>query len=392
MKQPLWTKDFLLFIGSNFFVILNFYLLATTMAMFAMDEFSASESEAGLAAGLFVIGAVVTRIFAGGIIEKIGRKRMLYTGLIFFVIATFLYFFSLSLPILFAVRLFHGLFFGLTATAINTTVMDSLPNDRRGEGTGYFSLSSTAATAFGPFVGILLYNQYGMKVIFEFAFVTTIIALIFALFAHVKEANISAEERKAIKFSFKFSNLFSVDVLPLAALTLVMGVCYASIVSFINIYATELDLVKVATYFFLIYGGFLFIARPVAGKLMDAKGDNVIIYPSMILFALSLYVLSITTTGTMLVLAAILAALGYGTYMSSAQAISAKVAPRQKIGLAVSTYYVGLDTGVGFGPFVLGFIIPLTGYNHMYAILAIVVVVMIGVYYLIHGRKPIAKK
>ena len=163
-----------------------------------------------------------------------------------------------------------------------------------------------------------------------------------------------------------------------------MGICYASLVSFINIYATELDLVNVATYFFLVYGACLFISRPFAGKLMDAKGDNIVIYPSLILFALSLFILSITHSGTMLLLAAVIAAFGFGTYMSSAQAISAKIAPRKKIGLAVSTYYVGLDLGVGFGPFLLGFIIPLTGYNKMYGILAVLVVMLIVLYYSCH--------
>ena len=166
MKQPLWTKDFILFIGSNFFVSLNFYILVTTMALYSIEQFQASESEAGLASSIFIVGALIARIFAGALIEKIGRKKMLYFGLLLFLVATFFYFFSSTLSILLIVRFVHGLAFGLSATAMNTTVMDSLPIERRGEGTGYFSLSSTAATAFGPFIGILLLNKYDMNTIF----------------------------------------------------------------------------------------------------------------------------------------------------------------------------------------------------------------------------------
>lgn len=154
MQQKLWTKDFLLFFGSSFFIGLNFYLLMTTMALYAMQQFAASEGLAGLASSIFVIGALIARLVVGGIVEKFGRKKLLYSGLVLFMIATFLYFFSSSIIVLFIVRLINGIAFGIAHTAMNTTVMDSLPKDRRGEGTGYFSLSSTGATAIGPFIGI----------------------------------------------------------------------------------------------------------------------------------------------------------------------------------------------------------------------------------------------
>ncbi len=392
MKQPLWTKDFILFIGSNFFVSLNFYILVTTMALYSIEQFQASESQAGLASSIFIVGALIARIFAGALIEKVGRKKMLYFGLALFLVATFFYFFSSTLAILLIVRFVHGLAFGLSATGMNTTVMDSLPIERRGEGTGYFSLSSTAATAFGPFIGILLLNQYNMNTIFICAFVMTIIAFILALVAKVKEADLTAEERKAIPISFKFNLLFSIEVLPIAGLTLLMGVCYASLMSFINIYAIEVNLITAGSYFFLVYGVFLFISRPIAGKILDAKGDNIVIFPAIFMFSVSLVLLSIAESTFIFLLAAIFAALGFGTYLSCAQVVAAKVAPRNKIGLAVSTFYIGLDTGVGIGPIILGLMLPYTGYQNMYMYLAILVFFLLFVYYAIHGRKPIAKK
>jgi len=392
MKQPLWTKDFILFIGSNFFVSLNFYILVTTMALYSIEQFQASESEAGLASSIFIVGALIARIFAGALIEKIGRKKMLYFGLLLFLVATFFYFFSSTLSILLIVRFVHGLAFGLAATAMNTTVMDSLPIERRGEGTGYFSLSSTAATAFGPFIGILLLNKYDMNTIFIYAFIMTILAFGLAFIAKVKESDITPEERKAITVSFKLDQLFSFEVLPIAGLTLLMGVCYASIMSFINIYAKEINLVTAGTYFFLVYGAFLFISRPIAGKVLDAKGDNIVIFPAIFMFSVSLLLLSVAETSFILLLAAVFAALGFGTYLSCAQVVASKVAPRKKIGLAVSTFYIGLDTGVGIGPVVLGLLLPYTGYQNMYLYLAILVFFLLFVYYVIHGRKPIAKK
>ena len=392
MKQPLWTKDFVLFIGSNFFVSLNFYILVTTMALYSIEQFQASESQAGLASSIFIVGALIARIFAGALIEKVGRKKMLYFGLILFLVSTFFYFFSSTLTILLIVRFVHGLAFGFSATAMNTTVMDSLPIERRGEGTGYFSLSSTAATAFGPFIGILLLNKYDMNTIFVYAFIMTIIAFGLALIAKVKESDLTPEERKAIPFSLKLDRLLSFEVLPIAVLTLLMGVCYASLMAFINIYAREVDLLTAGTYFFLVYGVFLFISRPIAGKILDAKGDNIVIFPSIFMFSVSLILLSFADSTFTFLLAAVFAALGFGTYLSCAQVVAAKVAPRPKIGLAVSTFYIGLDTGVGLGPIVLGLLLPYTGYQNMYLYLGVLVFCLLFFYYVIHGRKVMGKK
>ncbi len=104
MQQKLWTKDFLLFFGSNFFIGLNFYLLMTTMTLYAMQQFSASESLAGLASSIFVIGALIARLLVGGTVEKFGRKKLLYSGLLLFIVAVFMYFFTSSIILLFIVR------------------------------------------------------------------------------------------------------------------------------------------------------------------------------------------------------------------------------------------------------------------------------------------------
>ena len=392
MQQKLWTKDFLLFFGSSFFIGLNFYLLMTTMALYAMQQFAASEGLAGLASSIFVIGALMARILIGGIVEKFGRKKLLYSGLSLFMIATFLYFFSNSIIVLFIVRLLNGVAFGIAHTAMNTTVMDSLPQDRRGEGTGYFSLSSTGATAIGPFIGIWLMNHYDMQVIFVVASCIAVAALLFALIATVKEADLTPEQRKAIPFSLKPDRLFAVEALPLAAVTIIMGICYSSIASFINVYAIEINLVTAASYFFIVYALFLFFSRPIAGKLLDAKGDNIVVYPAITFFALSLLCMSFANSAFMLLLAGALAAMGFGTYMSSVQVICAKVSPHHKMGLAISTFFIGLDFGVGVGPFLLGSIIPLVGYRHLYLILSLLVLCMLIVYYFIHGRTASAKK
>lgn len=63
-----------------------------------------------------------------------------------------------------------------------------------------------------------------------------------------------------------------------------LGVSYAGIVTFIAAYAKELNLSSAASYFFIVYAGVLLISRPLAGKLLDKKGENIVIYPAIFVY------------------------------------------------------------------------------------------------------------
>ena len=78
--------------------------------------------------------------------------------------------------------------------------------------------------------------------------------------------------------------------------------------------------------------------------------------------------------------------IGFGTFQSSAQAIAIKNAPKHRMGLATSTYYILYDTGIGMGPFLMGFLIPLTGFRGLYITMAVLVIGSVGLYYLLHGK------
>ncbi|MBZ9637480.1 MFS transporter [Clostridium sp. FP1] len=76
-KSKLWTKDFTIITLTTFFLYLTFYLLMTTLTVYAIKQFSASQSQAGLASSMFVIGALFSRILAGGNPVKVRFSKSL---------------------------------------------------------------------------------------------------------------------------------------------------------------------------------------------------------------------------------------------------------------------------------------------------------------------------
>lgn len=391
-KSRLWTKDFIIVFIANCFVSLTFYLLMTTMVAYAINEFQTSNSLAGLTSGIFVIGALFARLLTGKYIEVIGRKKLVFTSLLLFLTATLLYFPINHLNSLFLIRFIHGVAFGSATTVMTTAAMDMIPDSRRGEGVGYFALSTTIATAIGPFLGLFISQNTGYEMIFVACTIFAVLSLVIILFAKIPEATISNEQLNSMKKGFKLQDFFEKKALPISVILILMGIGYSSIVSFINSYAIEIQLEEVASFFFLIYAAVLFISRPIAGKLQDAKGDNFVMYPSLILFSLCLLLLGIAQSGFVLLLAGIFLALGYGTIMGSAQAIAIKESPKHKRGLATSTFFIFMDLGMGLGPYLVGMVIPYTNYRGMYLILAALVFFSVVLYYFLHGKQATSKK
>jgi MFS family permease len=384
-KPKLWTKDFITISSAHFFIFLTFYLLMVTFAVYTMDQFHASQSMAGLGAGIFVLGAVLVRPIAGKAMNSIGPKKFLLISLVFFLLSSISYQYASSLSIVFLIRFIHGIAFGIATNATGAIAGEIIPNERRGEGTGYFSMSMNLAMAFGPFLGLMITQYFSDSTIFIAATIFSIAAIIAALLSRVPKNSYQPPQHEE-KTSLKLSDFFEKKAIPISLLMGFGGFIYASILTFLTSYAQEIDLVGAASFFFVMYAIFLLISRPFTGVWFDKYGDNFIMYPSIILFACGYLLLSLTQGSIMLLIAGALIGIGFGTFQSSTQAIAVKQASHHRISLATSTYFTFYDLGIGTGPFLLGLVIPFTGFRGLYLAMAVLAFICLVLYYFIHGK------
>lgn len=175
--------------------------------------------------------------------------------------------------------------------------------------------------------------------------------------------------------------------LPISFIMLLASVCYSGVLSFINFYAKEIDLVETASFFFLMYAIAILISRPFTGPLMDRKGENIIMYPAFIIMAIALVLLSQVHSSFMLLLCAGLLGFGYGNIQSVCQTVAVKSASIERMGFATSTFFIFLDAGLGFGPYFIGQALDYINYSQLYFYSAMCVLACIVIYYLLHGRK-----
>ncbi|MBY0098538.1 MFS transporter [Mesobacillus maritimus] len=388
-KPKLWTKDFIIVSGINFLLTLVFYLLIVIIGVYAVEEFQATTSQAGLVTGIFIVGALIGRLLIGRSIDSIGRKKTLFIGLMLFTITTLFYFIQLGIGFLLLNRFLHGITLGIASTATGTIVAQIIPSKRKGEGIGYYSMSATLATAIGPFIGLYMSQHTSTHIIFSLCLALGIISFITAFFLYVPQVERSTEASE-IK-GFKLSQFVEPKAIPIAVITLVVAFCYSSVLSFINFYAIEIDLVSTASFFFLVYSIAVLLSRPFTGRLMDVKGANYVMYPAFILFAAGMMLLASAHNSITLLLGGALIGLGFGNMQSCTQAIAVKLTPSHRMGLATSTFFIFLDAGLGFGPYLLGFFVPMMSYATLYMILGVIVLLSSGLYFVLHGKKDKAQ-
>lgn len=387
-KEKLFNKGFIRVTLINFLVYFVYYLLMVIIAVVAQDKLGATLSQAGLASGIYVIGTLIARLYIGKKLEVMGRKQVLRIGIVLYLVTTIMYLYMPSLIVLYGVRLLNGFFYGMVSTATNAIVTAYIPLARRGEGINYYGLSTSLAAAIGPFLGMLLLQTTSINFIVMMASVMLIVTTMGCFTIKVNNMQLTTKQR-AIADSWQINTFIDTKVVFIAGIAFLMGLAYSSVLSFLASYVVTINLVSISSLFFVVYALVITVTRPIAGRIFDQYGENSVMYPSYIFLAIGLFVLSMTTSSWSLLLSGALIGLGYGTFMSNGQAVALHLEKDvSRIGVALSTYFVGLDLGIGVGPYLLGALRRFVDFKQMYIIVAVLPIICAILYRLIYKGLP----
>ena len=405
-REKLWTKNFLLGCAVNFLLMVNYYGLMVVVADYAMKTYDAPAATAGLAASIFIIGALIARLVSGRIMDRVGRKRLLVIGAVFEVAFSVLYLAGLGFWLLFALRLLHGIAYGMCSTTIGTVVTALVPDSRKGEGVGYYMLSVTLGAAIGPFLGMFLTQNAGFQVLFVAT--ATVAALCLLAIAQLRvpkafaspaasaqeTSGVARSEREERASGFhtarpRIENYLETSIIPISAVCALLFFCYSSLLAFLTPFAAENGLETPASFFFVVYALATFVTRPFTGKLFDRKGDRIVMIPAFIAFILGMGLLATVNQPAAMLVSAALLGFGVGTVQASGLALAVRITPDNRLSLANSTFYIMLDIGVGIGPLLLGIVQPFWGYRGLFQAMSTVAIVALAAYLLVsrkHGK------
>ena len=403
MKQRIVTKNFVCAFISLMCNSFCTYILMSTMAEY-VTSFGKAASIGGLITGLFIVGALFSRLYSGRGLEKHGWKKIGMVFSIIFLAACALYSFAPNLTALALIRFVHGFGSGALMNAILIIGVSEIPKERYGEGTGYFMMSTSLGVAIGPFMGGLIYDNFGGSGCFIASTICCLVIVIFLAMTdtrsvdpwYQRQETLKEENNKVmssdgradtgIKKRFDINDYVEVRAIPVSFCILFLCFGYSAMMSFYRLYAQFTGLERQFRSFFIIYALMLIVSRPAAGKIQDRWGDNAVCYPCITAQAVGLFLVAWKPCMLTIVICALFGALGYGTLNSVLNVIVNRNVTDERRSFAISTYWAFSDLGLGVAPAILGLIASVSDYRVLFYAAAFISLAALPTYFLVWGR------
>lgn len=358
-KPRLWTLDFVLICLSSLMVCLAFHSLIPTLPMY-IQEHGGSRGMAGLAMAALTVAAVIIRPITGWALDRYGRRVILVTGLLAFLIPSLVY--SLMLPIipLLFFRFVQGFGWGIGTTSQGTVASDVIPRRRLGEGLGFFSLAVSISLATAPALGLWVVDRFSFRALFIAGALLTIASLALALL--IKYPKLEASNQTAKRgFMEKL-------VLCPSLVILLTTITYSALLSFLALFVQQKGM-STAGLFFTVVAITTFVSRPLAGATVDRKGRSgydLTVFLGLTAIIAAMIIIAQTSSLWHLICGGILFGIGFGSVQPTMLALCINSVPFNRRGAANATYWTAFDIGVALGSVLWGIIANYFGYVVMF--------------------------
>lgn len=378
-SNRLWSPAFINYGISSGIIYMTQYVLVAALPIVITSELSGSDLDAGLAMTYFQIGTILCRLVAGRLIDGFNKRIVLLISTALFFIIMGLFNFTTSLNAIFVLRGLHGVVFALGTTVMSALAVLVLPPSRKGEGINMFAIFSNVAMVLGPAIGLYALSSYGSMALY--LFLTAMTGLAMLLSNAIPLSKELALPKSAKHKGWHISQFIERKSLPWALMGLFIGFTYSGVLVFIPIELNSMGAGIWGSAFFAIFALMIIISRPLVGKVYARYGSKFIIYPGLGLFILGLFGLGLATTPMAIILTAPLLGLGYGAAQPAFQALAIQSAPIERAGVSTATYFLALDISVGAGSIILALLANALGYQYLYIITALVMVIALSLYH-----------
>lgn len=343
----LWTGNFILICLANFLMGFAFYLLMPTLPFFISGKLMVDKSLTGVVLSSYVIAALSIRPLSGFLVDSFSRKAIYIVSYFAFVVLFLGYPFAESLFFMILLRILHGLTWGTMSTSGNTLAIDILPSSRRGEGIGYFGLTSTISMALGPLAGMYIMEHFSFDPIFYTAVFTGAAGLATALVLKVPA------RPRTLHSTLSLDRFILVKGIPIAINTLLFATPYGMMIAFAAMYGKEWMIDNTGMFFTSLAIG-IGASRIYSGRLIDKGKVHAVSTGGLSLLAVSFLLFSLFHSPFFYFLSAFLIGTGYGTIFPAFLTLFVNMVPHNQRGTANSTWLTAFDLGIGAGMILAG--------------------------------------
>ncbi len=317
-----------------------YYFLPRFVRFTGGDEFMI-----GLVMGAPATAALLFRLPTGGWVDRLGRRRMVITGLALFTVANFLPVFAGGAGIfLILVRAASGASMIIYFTAIVTYVAEKAPEGRRSEAIALYGAAGFVAQAVSPWMceqllNVLPFEQMvRFRIVFALAGIFTLVALVISL---PMEHDDNHEEQHLDPDPW-YRVLRSPSLIYILIPSVAFGIGYTSIFSFITDF-TEMHSLGPSSFFFISYSVTVVFLRLSTGRLLDRMDRRMVTVASLLVIVVGLLLASAPGGAASLVLVGILTGTGHSYIFPALSTLTFDSSSARNRGTSMALYMLGFD-------------------------------------------------
>ena len=183
----LWHRDFWIMVVANFLLSMSVTMLIPTLPRWMMFVEGLSSVETGLTMGSFAFGLFLPGAFCSFLVQHYRRNQVCVWAAVLLGIAVLLpiYVHPASLAVILLMRIFQGAAFGLAQIVLSSTlIIDTCESFQRTEANHSATWFGRFALSLGPMAGLLLYQLFGLDLMFYVAAGCSTFAAVLILMVH----------------------------------------------------------------------------------------------------------------------------------------------------------------------------------------------------------------
>lgn len=374
-KERIFTIPFLMVLFMSVISGAASYMVNPILPSFLVSRGAPMEIT-GIISSLMSLVALFGRPFSGAASDHFNKKKIMIVSYILSICCLLLYTKADTVSMIIVVRILHGIAFSLSGTVSMAFGADFLPLSRLGEGLSYIGIGTVISTMIGPQLGEFVEVKFGMESIFIWA---SVLYLLCAIGTYLIPYHPATEAKKE-KFVFKMENFFAPELTMYVFLIGMLSVGNGILLYYLKDFGTNRGIANISLYY-TVSSIATVLTKPFTGKWLDAKGVAYTLYPAFVISAVFAFCFARAYTLPLVLVAAVLKAIGQGSGQSAIQADSVRKLGLERSGVASSSCYIGMDLGNVLGPAIGAYVISSSGYELLFNVYGVLLLLCIPIYW-----------
>ncbi len=346
-----YSRNFWIVCFAMFFFMTGFNLIMPELNNFITNL--GGENKKGLIILLFSVSAAISRPFSGKIADVVGRKWVMYAGVICSFVICLCYSFVESIAFFLALRFLHGFSAGFAPTGATALLTDVIPDKSRGNAMGIWGTFISLGIGVGQSLGSWIYQSFGFDTLFMSAAFITCISFVMVSIA---TETLSKREKINVKhLRITWKDVFEPNVLPAAFVMYLTAIC-SGIIFVLTPDISGMLHIENKGFFFAFYVISTIVIRLLTSSVSDKIGRPQTLIIGVLILILSMVLIATVHTTNAYIFAAIV--FGFATGISSPTlfAWTADLSHKDRRGVGAGTLFLALEFGIISGSVITLFV------------------------------------